>query len=216
MNQLPMTTHRQTATQRVLSLLKHFQMLPEREITSESPAEDFFNVIAHMQNGTRAGALLLRMPSGRKLQLFVELCADMTHDDVLLSLTTAISYAMAVADGLPDVRTSSDAFSCYDRPIRELLWKLKYVRRRLRRIQKKFHNAEGRYHRALQDPGNHLKYACAADMSALQKRADECMTTFCDTFQLRQQLVDHLQDIVHLDAIGKEQLASLNDQSAKH
>ena len=206
----------QMATQRVLSLLKHFQMSPEREVAPESPAEDFFNVIAQMKDKTRAGALLLRMPSGKQLQLFIELRDNMTHDDVLLSMSTAISYAAALADGLPDVRTPKGMFSCYERPMQELLRQLKYISRRLRRMQKKFHNAEGRYHRALQIPANHLNCAHTADLFALQKRADEYMTMFCDTFRFRQQLVGNLQDIIHQDAAGKEQLALLNDRSSKH
>lgn len=200
--------NRQEDTELVLSLFEQLGIVPEKEIFLDSQAEDFFNVVAVDKDGSKRGVIALNFPNGKQIPLFVELSDDMTHEALYMSISIVLFTATVFADYVFETRRGKDksVYSAYEPVLGETRQRLLYVNRRLRRVQKRFHDAEGKLHRALMLKAKKTTNNVISEesMYELEARADECMQEFCETFALHQRLSDDYKEIQQKDAHGKK------------
>jgi len=106
---------------------------------------------------------------------------------------------------------SRKMYSAYDAIIKHLRFQLKYMNRHLKKVQKIFHSAEGKLHKAFMSRCKNSDRMAVSEeeMDILRQKADYAMEAFCNMFKLQQKLLNDLDDAVSTDAEGKATLANL-------
>ncbi|OGF74021.1 hypothetical protein A3J56_01630 [Candidatus Giovannonibacteria bacterium RIFCSPHIGHO2_02_FULL_46_20] len=105
------------ATTAVLSLLRQLGQEPEKSISSNSPPEDFFNLVVQKRGGSRMGIVGIKL-KGKPLQrLEIILRPAMTHRDLhrclLSGIMVIIMFAFASAETLETERLFANADFSY-------------------------------------------------------------------------------------------------------
>lgn len=216
-----------TATEEVVAILTALGYKPELEITETSPVKDFFNVVTRMKDGGVRGVLVVNVGLSKPMQVRIRFRDHMTHEQLLMQLRIVLWCLKAEYGTIqPVARKTSCApsikleYSEFDSKIELARAKLKYIRRRTRRIQKKYHGVEAKYMR-MQRLNCHHELKKKSGISperflALEEKIQRLNNQFCHFFELQETLQTALESLIHEDASGRTLLQEFTDETARH